>query len=428
MIALTRAWAAGVLVSFVGAAVAQTQLPDYGTIASVPKDAKALLADARAAVAKLHALSYSARISGSGSMAGLVQAQAADVSASRADAGGWKLAAKGSKQGGDAGKNAKFEIGYDGVTARALHESDKVVMEKTVEEWQDLPPFFAAESASPVVAWEILDEKPLEIGDRGAAFTGQEVVAAELCDVLLIGKADDHGTKVYLNQADHLPRRIERFESAPGAAPGAVRLDLDNLKLDEESLAGIYNISAPDGYAIRVAKREKPKASAGDEAGGQKLGDPDDTRGHLAKRGQVNVGDMAPAFSLKDPAGNVVTLASLKGKVVVIDFWGTWCPWCVKAMPQVQQVHDKFKGKDVAVLGFDVDAPNAKPVEFMKRNKLTYTTLLNADNAAQDFKVEGFPTLFVLDRSGKVILKEVGFSPDLAAKVSKAVESALGNQ
>ncbi|MFA6045701.1 MAG: TlpA disulfide reductase family protein [Phycisphaerales bacterium] len=425
MNACIRALTAAMVVGTAGIVFAQAAPSRQGASAEAPKDAGAILDASRQAVAKVRSLSYAAKVSGEGSLAGKVPSHTAEVSASRAEAGGWKLAAKGAQSGGEGSKPVAFEIGYDGVTARALHEDDKMINEKTVQEWNDLPTFFATQSARPVVAWEMLDEKAMDAGKEGPKYIGQEKIAGETCDVVMVGTEADHGTKYYLSQADHLPRRIDRFESAAeGAAPGVRRLELSNLKLDEKSVAGAYTISAPEGYAIRVAKRERPAAKGGGEPG-QKLGDPDDTRGHLAKRGQVNEGDMAPAFDLKDPSGKSVTLESLKGKVVVIDFWGTWCPWCVKAMPQVQKVHEKFQGKDVVVLGFDVDAPGAKPVEFMKRNKLTYTTLLNADDAAKDFKVSGFPTLFVLDQTGKVIMKEEGFSPNLFESVSKAIDGAL---
>lgn len=425
MHALILGVSAAMLITCAGVAIGQTALPHYGTLADAPKDASAIMDASRQVVAKLRSLSYAAKVSGEGALAGKVPSHTAEVSASKAEAGGWKLAAKGAQTGGEESKPVTFEIGYDGVTARALHELEKVVNEKTVQEWNDLPTFFATQSARPVVAWEMLDEKGMDSGGKMPEYVGQEKVGGEVCDVVMVGTAAEHGTKYYLSQADHLPRRIDRFESvAEGAAPGVRRLEISDLRLDEKSTAGRYTISAPDGYAIRVAKRERPAAKGGD-APAQMLGDPDDTRGRLAKRGQVNEGDMAPAFDLPDPSGKRVTLESLKGKVVVIDFWGTWCPWCVKAMPQVQKVHEKYIDKGVMVLGFDVDAPGAKPVEFMARNKLTYTTLLNADDAAKDFKVNAFPTLFVLDQTGKVIMKEEGFSPNLFENVSKAIEGAL---
>ncbi|MBI1190074.1 MAG: redoxin domain-containing protein [Tepidisphaera sp.] len=414
-----------VVAGFVGTGVvASGQTPTPTRQAAESKDAGAILDAARAAVANVHALSYKAAVSGVGALEGKVPSQTADVSAAKADAGGWKVYTKGS-QTGEGGKSQSFEIGYDGVTARAINEADKVIFEKTVQEWPDVPTFFATQSARPVVAWEVLDEKAMDAAGKATKWLGAEKVGGEMCDVVQVGEPADHGVKYYLSQADHLPRRIDRFEALPGQEAGVRRLEIADLKLDDKSVAGTYSIAAPEGYAVRVAKRER--VAGGDNE--RKLGDPDDTKGHLAKRGAVNEGDMAPDFSLKDKDGKNVTLADLKGKVVVMDFWGTWCPWCVKAMPQVQKVHEKYKDKDVVVLGMDVEGnAAAKPLEFMKRNKFTYNTLLDAQPATETYKVSAFPTLFVLDKTGKVIFKEEGFSPDLFEKVSKAIDGVLGPQ
>ncbi len=413
---------AGIMAAGGPAALAQ---PAPSRATAPTPDAAKILDEARAALAHARSLSYDAKVLGMGALEGKVPGHSAEVSASKADAGGWKLYAKGSQTGGEGGTPVAFEIGYDGVTARALREADKVIVEKTVQEWQELPTFFATQSARPVIAWEILDEKTLDATGKPTSHVGQEKVGGEMCDVIQVGTPSDKGAKFYIGVGDHLPRRIDRFEpAAEGAAPGVRRLEISNLQLNEKSTAGAYMISAPEGYAVRVAKREKPKPTG--DAAGKKLGDPDDTRAHLAKRGQINEGDMAPAFSLKDAKGKTVSLAELKGKVVVIDFWGTWCPWCVKAMPQLQKVHEKYQGKDVVVLGMNIEnSPKAKPVEFMQRNKITYNTLLEAQDAVNEYKVSGFPTLFVIDQAGKVVFKEKGFSPNLFEKVSQSIDKAL---
>lgn len=429
--ALKAAMVALVLASLSGGSVAlgQGSLPGGASKLAVGQDPAQVLEAARKAMAEVRALSYAASVRGVGALEGKVPTQTAEVSAAKADAGGWKVYTKGT-QTSDAGKESTFEIGYDGVTARALNATDKVVYEKTVQEWQDVPTFFAAQSARPVIAWEVLDDKAFEAEGKAPKLMGAEKIDGQMCDVVQVGEPDDRGVTYYISQSDHLPRRIDRYELLPGQnsgpTPGVRRLDISNLKLDAKSAGGTYAIAAPEGYAIRVAKRERPAAKAGD--GGKQLGDPDNTRAHLAKRGQVNEGDMAPDFALKDKDGKDIKLADLKGKVVIMDFWGTWCPWCIKAMPQVQKVHEKYQDKDVVVLGMNVEGnPAAKPLEFMKRNKFSYNTLLEAQSAAQAYKVSAFPTLFVLDKTGKVVFKEEGFSNELFEKVSKAVDGALGS-
>ena len=121
-----------------------------------------------------------------------------------------------------------------------------------------------------------------------------------------------------------------------------------------------------------------------------------------------------------------MSLVDLKGKVVVLDFWGTWCPWCVKAMPQLQKVYDKYRSRGATVIGLNIENdPKADPVKFMQRNKFTYGLLLNAEGAVKDYGVSGFPTLVVVGKDGTVIAREEGYSPDLEKKLGEIIDKAL---
>lgn len=127
-----------------------------------------------------------------------------------------------------------------------------------------------------------------------------------------------------------------------------------------------------------------------------------------------DIGKTAEDFTLTDVNGKSVSLSSLKGNVVVLDFWGTWCHWCVKAMPKLQNVHEHFKGKNVVVLGISCnEREGANPKAFMKENKVTYNSLLLGNEVANKYNVTGFPTLFVIDKNGKIISSKSGFSDDM---------------
>jgi peroxiredoxin/outer membrane lipoprotein-sorting protein len=138
------------------------------------------------------------------------------------------------------------------------------------------------------------------------------------------------------------------------------------------------------------------------------------------------VNSPAPEFTLNDSKGKPVSLASLKGKVVILDFWGTWCVWCVKAMPQIQKVAEYFKGKKVEVMGISCQEPaGADPVKFMKDKNLTYNTLLQGDEVAKKFGVTGFPTLYVLDKEGKIIHVGVGYSDTLDKQLINIIKKKI---
>lgn len=118
-------------------------------------------------------------------------------------------------------------------------------------------------------------------------------------------------------------------------------------------------------------------------------------------------------------------LDQYKGKVVVMDFWATWCRPCVMAMPGVQKLHDEFAGRPVAVLGVNV-SDRADPKAFMQSKGYTYGLILNGEAMAQKYNVQGIPRFVVLGVDGKtVIMDKTGYSPDNDKLIAQAIEKEL---
>jgi peroxiredoxin len=130
----------------------------------------------------------------------------------------------------------------------------------------------------------------------------------------------------------------------------------------------------------------------------------------------------AADFALKDLSGKTVTLADLKGKAVLIDFWATWCGPCEESIPYWEKIHQKYGSDRFTVIGVDEDAETNVVAPFVKSHKMAYPILLDPDNRAYDaYGVRGLPTLYLIDADGKLRNQWVGFSDDVASEVEKAV-------
>jgi peroxiredoxin/YHS domain-containing protein len=132
----------------------------------------------------------------------------------------------------------------------------------------------------------------------------------------------------------------------------------------------------------------------------------------------------APKFALKDVNGaETASSKSLKGKVVLVDFWATWCPPCVKAMPQLQKLHDRLAPKGFTVVGISTDEGSVKKVKpFLAKWKLTYPLVLDSANMWKAFGVKGLPSMYLI-KDGLIVQQWAG---EIEHKeVEKAVEAAL---
>ncbi len=138
------------------------------------------------------------------------------------------------------------------------------------------------------------------------------------------------------------------------------------------------------------------------------------------------IGMEAPDFSLSDPSGETVHLRDLRGRVVVVDFWATWCPPCRELMPHIQKMHEELAANGLTVLGLDVGEDAATVTKFAEKRSYTFRLLLDAEpQVTSRYFVQGYPTTFVIDRAGRIAFRDMGsVNP---AGLRAAVEKALSN-
>jgi peroxiredoxin/outer membrane lipoprotein-sorting protein len=120
-------------------------------------------------------------------------------------------------------------------------------------------------------------------------------------------------------------------------------------------------------------------------------------------RAQEFVGKPAPAFTLTGVKGSTVSLARYQGKVVLLDFWATWCRPCRIEMPLVQKLYGELKAKGLVVFGVNVMEEPAKVKRFLAENGIGFPVLLDRDGkVAESYKAEGIPTLVIIGKDGSV--------------------------
>jgi peroxiredoxin len=126
--------------------------------------------------------------------------------------------------------------------------------------------------------------------------------------------------------------------------------------------------------------------------------------------GNIADGDKAPEFSLVDINGNKVKLSDYKGKIVLLDFWATWCPPCRKGIPDLISIQNEYK-QDVVVIGITLDQKQTLKdvVPFVKEYGINYPILYGNMEIAKAYgNINSIPTSFIVDRNGNITNRHVG--------------------
>jgi cytochrome c biogenesis protein CcmG/thiol:disulfide interchange protein DsbE len=120
--------------------------------------------------------------------------------------------------------------------------------------------------------------------------------------------------------------------------------------------------------------------------------------------------ELAPSFKLTSTDNKTISLDDYKGKVVLLDFWATWCPPCRKGIPDLIELQKKYQGR-LVVIGISVDQPDTKPevVPFVQKMGINYPVVYSDGNVDMLYGgIEAIPTSFIIDKEGKVVKKTVG--------------------
>jgi thiol-disulfide isomerase/thioredoxin len=150
--------------------------------------------------------------------------------------------------------------------------------------------------------------------------------------------------------------------------------------------------------------------------------------GTAASAAPLKIGDPVPHFSLQTLDGKTLDSASLKGKVVLLDFWATWCGPCRQAMPELKSLLQKNSGKPLVVVSVSADQDMKAPAEFARANGMTWMQAWDGTGKVIGgvFGVSGLPSYVVIDADGRIAYLMKGWAPlSSSALLSQAVSRAL---
>jgi thiol-disulfide isomerase/thioredoxin len=132
---------------------------------------------------------------------------------------------------------------------------------------------------------------------------------------------------------------------------------------------------------------------------------------------------------LKDLNGKTVNLDDMKGSILVVDFWATWCGPCITEIPAYNKLQEKYAKQGVKIVGVTLASGEAKEVRpFVTRHDMKYTILMGEDSLSYDFNVMSFPTTYLVTKDWKVYRKYVGAGPRKTAQLETDIQSLLGQK
>jgi peroxiredoxin len=402
-----------VIASCARPAPAQTKAPD-------PKQ---LLKDASDAMKGASAIIYAATVEGIGAMAASVPTATAQVTLARTDPKdrlGWRFSIDGRQWPAGQAEPVAMRSVYDGAVFRAVHETDRTVMEGA---GKDAAPLVLTDSAIWVVGWALRWQELVTTQFDGddpsgqARYEGRVVVDGVVCRVVRANYADMpdsrlYGAWWYLAESDSLPRRVELHYYDNDKGDGFARITMGGLRVVTAPPDAAFAWAAPAGFVVKKYEPPAPREDLRRAARGR-------------PQGAVK-GSSAPDWALKDPAGKEHKLSDYKGRIVLMDFWATWCGPCQLAMPGVQKIHERYKDMGVTVLGVNA-WESGDAAAFMKQKGYTYGLLLNADEVAAAYGVTGIPAFFVVGPDGTILFAGTGYSPEQEAAVEKVITDHLAD-
>ncbi len=296
------------------------------------------------------------------------------------------------------------EVTYDGKIARRLSHDKKLLTEGTVEKGG--LGVAVNSSGMTLLLWDLTWAEPLKFENAATSmeYLGLASVEGVICHVIdlqyTIPGTDIREARWWFSVEDKLPRRYQKISHSPSGKL-TMELTISNLRMGNGIAPSAYAIELPKGYSFqRFVPGPSPQP--------------------------IPVGTDAPDWVLRNDSGKEHKLSDYKGKVTVLMFWATWCGYCRLAIPGIQQIYEKYKGRDVQVLSINMqESEDVDPVAYLKTVNADFPVLMKGEKTADSYNIRGVPGFYVIDQSGKVVYGKLMFNTTVMREIEVAVEAAL---
>jgi thiol-disulfide isomerase/thioredoxin len=139
------------------------------------------------------------------------------------------------------------------------------------------------------------------------------------------------------------------------------------------------------------------------------------------------IGDAAPAFSLPTAAGEAVSLEKLRGKVVYVDFWASWCAPCKRSFPWMNDMQAKYGPRGLAIVAINVDRKRADADRFLEQAPARFSVVYDSAGVTPAaYGVRAMPSSYLIDASGRVVDVELGFREERKAELEQRIRALVG--
>lgn len=369
------------------AAAACTTLvaPAFGQQAD---DAKAVLNESTKAMQNFSAVTFDSKKYGTGMLKEIINCEG-QVKMMRTASGKTPTVLVTGKIKQPAGPDKVVTYMNDGTVARWLDQTKNTWVERSLNDSMALQEFNLAKQLVPE---DYFSNQPFAQVLRMEKLTKlpNDNVKGEVCDIIQGSTADGSRTITWaISVTDRLPRKLE-MATGMGGNSIAMILEMTNVNTGAKLTMKDFEVAVPTGYVKDIKNEAMNPAVPG------QIQQPQVELG-------LKPGTEAPAFSVKDAQGNDVSLAAMKGNVVVLEFFGTMFKASTLGSIGMQTLAEEFGGKNVKFVGMACrEGSDSSASDYFKMHGLTYTLVPKGDAAVEDYNVKGFPSYYVIDANGKV--------------------------